>query len=66
MKQRLSPDGNREVSYLEFLTEVRRRIPILVKMDKGRYSYVSVCVRDGAGEAASIMVDCKRRAVDNL
>jgi hypothetical protein len=46
--------------------EVRRRIPILVKTDKGRCSCVSICVRDGAGEAACSMVDCKRRVVDNL
>jgi len=64
--QRLPSDGNREISYLKFLTEVRRRIPILVTTDKGRCSYVSVCVRDGVGEAASSMVDRKRRAVDNL
>ena len=49
----------------EILTEVRRRILILVKTDKGRCSYISIRVRDGAGETATDVID-KRRAVDNL
>jgi hypothetical protein len=40
--------------------------PILVKTDNGRCSYISVCVRDGAGETASNVTDFKRRALNNL
>ena len=42
--QRLTSDGNREIAYLKILTEVRRRIPILFKTDKGGCSCVSVYV----------------------
>ena len=55
----------REISYLKFWLKYVDAFRFLLRSDESKTLYVRlIFVRVGAGETASSMIDCKRRAVD--